>query len=64
MKIAREKRIREEYTKDAIERIAKRMVGTVTGETEEKKRKSYRNICKETGRARGVVRGQDISRMV
>lgn len=39
MKIEREKRIREEYTEGAIERIASRMVGTLTGETKGKKRK-------------------------
>jgi hypothetical protein len=39
MKIIREKRIREEYTEGAIERIAGLMVRTVTGETNGKKRK-------------------------
>lgn len=64
MKIIREKRIREEYTSGAIERIARTMVRTVTGETKGEKRKSYRNICQETGRARGIVRKENISRMV
>lgn len=63
MKIIREKRIREKYTEGATERIAKIMVRTVTGETKGEKRKWYRNICQDTGRARGVVRGEEISRM-
>lgn len=62
MKIVREKRIREEYVKGAVERIAGQMVRTITGEKEKTKRKSYRNICQATGRARGVIRGENIAR--
>jgi len=63
MKIIREKRIRKEYVEGAIERIASQMVRTVTGETNNKKRKWYRNICQDTGRSRGVVRAYNISRL-
>lgn len=63
MKISREKRIRKEFTTGTIERIASQMVRTVTGEMEGKKRKWYRNVCQETGRARGVERGENLSRL-
>ena len=63
MKIIREKKIRKEYTEGAVEKIANLMIRTVTGETKEIKRKWYRNICQDTGRSRGVIRGVEISRM-
>jgi small subunit ribosomal protein S14 len=64
MKIRREKTIREEYVKDKIEIIVNQMVRSVMPAKEDKGRKSYRNICQETGRTRGVIREYGISRLV
>jgi ribosomal protein S14 len=63
VKIKREKKIREEYVQGVEERIAEQMIKTITGEKESKKRKWYRNICQNTGRGRGVIREERISRM-
>ena len=57
MKILREKRIRKAYVEGKIEKIATQMVRTRTGEEGGQKGKRYRNICKVTGRGRGVIRG-------
>ena len=62
MKIAREKRIREEYVKGEVEQTVGKMMKMVTGKGAGKgkgeKKKGYRNICKETGRSRGVIEGK------
>jgi ribosomal protein S14 len=63
MKIIREKRIREEFVAGGVEKIVGQMIKTITGEKESKKRKWYRNICQETGRGRGVIRANKMSRM-
>lgn len=58
MKIEREKRIREEYVSNTVEKVVGKMMKMVTGTGKGEKRKSYRNICKETGRSRGVIGGK------
>jgi ribosomal protein S14 len=65
MKIAREKRIRKEYVTEKIEKIVEQMVRSVLGgESQRGGQKSYKNICQETGRARGVIRDYGVSRLV
>jgi hypothetical protein len=58
MKITREKRIRREYVSNEINKTAGKMIKMVTGVGSVGKGKSYRNICKETGRSRGVINGK------
>lgn len=58
MKIEREKRIRAKYIENEVERVVGKMMKTVTGKGESSVRMSYRNICKETGRSRGVISGK------
>lgn len=57
MKILREKRIRKAYVEGKIEKIAGQMVRTITGEESVNRGKRFRNICRVTGRGRGVIRG-------
>jgi ribosomal protein S14 len=71
MKIGREKRIRSEYIKQKIEQIVTQItksVGHRAPEGEEvggvTPRKSPKNICQETGRARGLVKGYKVSRHI
>jgi small subunit ribosomal protein S14 len=64
MRIEREKKIRREYIGEKMNKIVGQMVRSVTGEGENRKvKKDYRNICTETGRARGIVREYGISRL-
>ena len=58
MKIVKEKRIREEYTAQSVETVVGRMMKMVTGKGTGEKKKGYRNVCKETGRSRGVIKGK------
>lgn len=62
MRIEREKKIRREYIGEKVKKVVGQMVRSVTGEGEEGVKKDYRNICIETGRARGVVREYGIAR--
>ena len=64
MKIGKEKKYRREYVKNSLDRIVEQMVRSVREEKKERKvkMKSYRNICQDTGRARGVIREYRISR--
>lgn len=65
MKILREKQIRKEYVENHLDRIVNQMTRGITGKENFKKTsKSYRNICQETGRARGVIKSYRISRLV
>lgn len=58
MKIEREKRIRREFVSNEIIKTVGKMIKMVTGTGQGGKTKSYRNICKETGRSRGVINGK------
>lgn len=70
MKIGKEKRYRKEYVRNPLDRIVEQMVRSVREEKKEAgkiekvrgKMNSYRNICQDTGRARGVIREYSISR--
>lgn len=65
MKILREKMIRSVYVKNPIDSIANLITRGVVGEEKYKNpRKNYRNICKSTGRSRGLIRKFKISRLV
>jgi len=65
VKLRKEKRIREEYLYSRLDHIATLISRSTTGESTEKKgRKSFRNICHNTGRARGVIKTYSISRLV
>ena len=63
MKIIREKRIRSEYVKSYIDRIAQEITRPFMGEKTEETRKTYRNICKTTGRSRGYIKKMGMSRL-
>ena len=63
MKIAREKKIRAEYGRDGTSQIVEQMIRSVEEYVpQRKKKRSYRNVCQITGRARGVMRQYNISR--
>jgi ribosomal protein S14 len=65
MKLLREKHIRKDYVENHIEQVVNQMTRGITGiENFKKTRKSYRNICQDTGRARGVIKQYRISRLV
>jgi len=65
MKFNREKRIRDVFVQDKVDFIVDQMVRSVTDINIDKKgRKSYRNICQQTGRSRGVIKDFRISRLV
>lgn len=58
MKIIKEKKIRATYVDRDVEKVAGKMLKTVTGLGTPGIKKSYRNICKVTGRSRGVISGK------
>lgn len=58
MKIIKEKRVRAAYVDREIEKIAAKMLKTVTGKGTPGIQKSYRNVCKVTGRSRGIISGK------
>ena len=67
MKIGREKRIRSEYVKAKLDQIVQQIVksvGVVEESINKTGRKSPKNICQETGRARGIVKDYRISRHI
>ncbi len=65
MKLLREKKIRQEYVENHIDLIVNQMTRGITGaENIKKTRKSYRNICQVTGRARGVIKTLNVSRLI
>lgn len=61
MKIKREKHIRSSYLNNFLDFTAYLMTRNIKG-PETLKRKSYRNICKITGRSRGYIKKLGISR--
>lgn len=58
MKIIKEKRIRAEFVNKEYEKVVSKMMKTVTGKGTPSIHRSYRNICKVTGRSRGVISGK------
>jgi ribosomal protein S14 len=65
MKLLREKNIRKEYVHNHLDLIVNQMTRGITlTENFKKHRKSYRNICQETGRARGVIKLYRVSRLI
>jgi len=65
MKLNREKLIRQSFVLNNIDFITNLMLKTVIEQNYSKfTRKSYRNICQETGRTRGIIRDYKISRLV
>ena len=65
MKLLREKNIRMEFVDNHIDLIVNQMTRGITGSDNIKNtRKSYRNICHETGRTRGVIKQYSVSRLI